>query len=143
MDIGVENMRVKNSSYNVFFNILQLLITTILTFVTRTFFIKYLGKENAPIDNIKYADFMNMFQDMTEVMQHTYARYPSITLVPIDDFLSVRSWLVCGKHKGNQAIMAFPSRYSSSEIGFYTTDESTKDYIKTMQRGILINYVKE
>lgn len=105
--------------------------------------VKYLGKEDAPIDNLTYADFVNMYQEMTEVMQQTYAKYPSITLVPIDDFLSVRSWLICDKNGDSQAIMAFPSRYSSSEIGFYTTDESTRDYIKTMQRGILINYATE
>lgn len=105
--------------------------------------LKYLGKEDAPVDHLKYADFMNMYQEMTDVMQQTYANYPSITLVPIDDFLSVRSWLVCDKNGDSQAIMAFPSRYSSSEIGFYTTDESTRNYIKTMQKGILINYYTE
>lgn len=105
--------------------------------------VKYLGKEDAPINHLTYADFMKMYQEMTDVMQHTYEKYPSIKLVPIDDFLSVRSWLVCNKKGDSQAIMAFPSRYSSSEIGFYTTDESTRNYIKTMQRGILINYSKE
>ena len=104
--------------------------------------VKYLGKVDAPIDKITYADFMNMYKEMTEVMQQTYAKYPSITLVPIEEFLSVRSWLICDKNGNGYAIMAFPSRYSSSEIGFYTTDESTRDYIKTMQKGIIINYGK-
>ena len=45
-------MRLKNSSYNVFFNIIQLSIITILTFVTRTFFIRYLGKEMLGLDGL-------------------------------------------------------------------------------------------
>ena len=45
-------MRLKNSSYNVLFNILQLMVTTILTFVTRTFFIRYLGKELLGLDGL-------------------------------------------------------------------------------------------
>ena len=45
-------MRIKNSSYNVIFSMLQLLVTTILTFVTRTFFIRYLGKEMLGLDGL-------------------------------------------------------------------------------------------
>ena len=104
---------------------------------------RYLGKDNEPVDHIRYNDFKNMFTEMTNVMEETYRRYPSIKLVPIDDFLSVRSWLVCGKNNRSQAVMAFPSRYSSSEIGFYTTDETTREYIETMKNGILINYLSE
>ena len=104
--------------------------------------IKYLGRDNTPVDKIKYSDFKNMFAEMTKVMEESYHRYPSITLVPIDEFISVRSWLVESREGAHKAIMAFPSRYSSSEIGFFTTDETTRDYIKTMQKGILINYSK-
>lgn len=102
--------------------------------------IKYLGADGTSVDNIKFIDFKQMFTEMTQVMEDTYHRYPSITLVPIDEFISVRSWLVDSRAGDSKAIMAFPSRYSSSEIGFYTSDETTRDYIKTMQRGILINY---
>ncbi|MBO7457848.1 MAG: hypothetical protein J6T80_01160 [Paludibacteraceae bacterium] len=102
--------------------------------------IQYLGREGASIDKPTYADFVNMFADMTQVMERTFQRYPSIQLVAIDDFLSVRSWLVCSKKNEGKAIMAFPSRYASSEIGFFTTDASTREYIKTMERGILVNF---
>lgn len=105
--------------------------------------IKFLGADNKPVDNIRYKDFKQMFSEMTEVMEETYHRYPSITLVPLDEFISVRSWLVDSREGGSRAIMAFPSRYSSSEIGFYTADETTRDYIKTMQKGIIINYLKD
>lgn len=101
---------------------------------------KYLGFNNEPVENIKYSDFSQMFTEMTLIMEDTYHRYPSITLVPVDEFISIRSWLVNSSNGESKAIMAFPSRYSSSEIGFYTTDETTRDYIKTMQNGILINY---
>lgn len=99
--------------------------------------LKYLDK---PIESIKYEDFTNMFSDMTQEIKNVYSKYETIKLIPIDDFLSVRGWLVCSPKNGDKAIIAFPSRYSSSEIGFYTTDESTSEYIRTMQKGILINY---
>lgn len=102
-----------------------------------------LGNENEPVTNIKFSDFKKMFIGMTNVMVEMYRRYPSIKLVPIDDFISIRCWFVSGKAESGQAIMAFPSRYSSSEIGFFTTDETTKNYIRTMQRGILVNYTND
>ena len=101
---------------------------------------KYLGKEDDPIDNITFADFKKMYTEMTMIMEETYCRYPTITLVPVDEFLSVRSWFVQSKRSGNKAIMAFPSRYSSSEIGFFTTDNTTTNYIISMKIGILANY---
>lgn len=100
---------------------------------------KYLGKDT-PLDSITYADIKNVYVEMAQVMEETYQRYPSITLVPVREFLSVRSWLVCSDKNGSKAIMAFPSRYDSSEIGFYSTDETTKDYVLTMRQGILTNY---
>jgi hypothetical protein len=101
--------------------------------------VKYLGKDT-PLDSISYADIKNMYIDMSLVMEETYQRYPSITLIPVREFLSVRSWLVCSDKNGSKAIMAFPSRYDSSEIGFYSTDETTKEYVLTMRQGILTNY---
>ena len=45
-------MRIKNSSYNVIFDIIQLIITSILTFVTRTYFIRFLGSEMLGLDGL-------------------------------------------------------------------------------------------
>ena len=45
-------MRIKNTSLNVIFDVIQLLVTTILTFVTRTFFIRYLGSELIGLDGL-------------------------------------------------------------------------------------------
>jgi len=61
----MNNSRLKNSSYNVFFNILQLLVTTILTFVTRTFFIRYLGKEMLGLDGL-FTNILSMLS-LTEL----------------------------------------------------------------------------
>lgn len=44
--------RVKNSSYNVISNVIILLLTTVLTFVTRTIFIRYLGKVMLGLDGL-------------------------------------------------------------------------------------------
>lgn len=45
-------MRAKNSSYNVIVNIIQLMFTTVLSFVARTFFINILGKEILGLDGL-------------------------------------------------------------------------------------------
>ena len=45
-------MRIKNSSYNVIFDIIQLVITSILTFITRTYFVRYLGTEMLGLDGL-------------------------------------------------------------------------------------------
>ena len=58
-------MRLKNSSYNVFFNILQLFITTVLLFVTRTFFIRYLGKEMLGLEGL-FSNILSMLS-LTEL----------------------------------------------------------------------------
>ena len=46
------NNRIQNSKSNVKYNILQLIVTTILTFVTRTIFIYFLGKEALGLDGL-------------------------------------------------------------------------------------------
>lgn len=101
---------------------------------------RYIGDMSKSVDDIKYEDFKNMFIAMSQIIENTYRQYPSISLLSIGEFLSVRSWLVSSPNDGDKAIMAFPSRYSSSEIGFYTIDGTTSEYVKTMQKGILINY---
>ena len=58
-------MRVKNTTYNVIFDILQLIITTILTFVTRTFFIRYLGSELLGLDGL-FVNILSMLS-LTEL----------------------------------------------------------------------------
>lgn len=101
---------------------------------------KYLGKEGEPMDGITYANVRDMFTEMTGVMEETYKKNPTVTMVPVDEFLSVFSWCVQSKSTGDKAIMAFPSRYSSSEIGFFTTDNTMTNYVFTMKQGILTNY---
>ena len=58
-------MRIKNSSFNVIFDIIQLIVTTILTFVTRTFFIRYLGTELLGLDGL-FTNILSMLS-LTEL----------------------------------------------------------------------------
>src|SRR5574344_3163030 len=58
-------MRLKNSSFNIIFNIIQLVITTILSFAVRTFFIKYLGKEMLGLDGL-FTNILSMLS-LTEL----------------------------------------------------------------------------
>src|SRR5574344_1196235 len=58
-------MRLKNSSFNIIFNIAQLILTTVLSFVARTFFIKYLGKEMLGLDGL-FTNILSMLS-LTEL----------------------------------------------------------------------------
>jgi hypothetical protein len=102
--------------------------------------LKNVGDARIPVESITFADIKNMYTEMSMVMEETFSKYPNISLVPVNEFLSVRSWLVMSSNNRNQAIMAFPSRYDSSEIGFFTTDATTTEYVLTMRQGILVNY---
>lgn len=45
-------MRLKDSTYNVTLNMVTLIVTVALTFITRTFFIKYLGNQMLGLDGL-------------------------------------------------------------------------------------------
>ena len=52
-------------------------------------------------------------------------------LIELKEFLTMSCWLVRDK-----AILAFPSKYSSEEIGFSSQDKAFVDYIHTMLVGV-------
>ncbi|MCQ2317534.1 MAG: hypothetical protein MJZ90_01255 [Bacteroidales bacterium] len=62
----------------------------------------------------------------------------NIKLVPLNEYLTMSCWMV--KSTTNmRAVLAFPSKYSSDEIGFYSQDDAFARYISTMMGGILLN----
>lgn len=91
------------------------------------------------VEKVTFADYERMYRGMSDVIAHTYERC-GIELLPLNDYLTMSCWLVKPSHqdyqRSTEAILAFPSKYSSDEIGFYSQDEAFSTYIMTMQKGI-------
>lgn len=97
-----------------------------------------LGGDKTPED-IRFSDYENMYRMMSAVIAKYYAKY-GVDLVPMDEYLTMSCWLVMkGNHKGISSVLAFPSKYSTDEIGFYSQDEAFSRYITTMLEGVKEN----
>ena len=96
---------------------------------------------NKPIDDISYADFYNMYVDLSKRISQLYSIYPNIELIPLQESLLMSCWMadINGKE---HAIFAFPSKYSTEEIGFMSQDVAFADYIHKMLRGVRSNIEK-
>ena len=93
---------------------------------------------NKPYDEIHYVDFKNMYNDMTNTIAQLYKTQPNIELLPLNESLMMSCWLT-KIGDSERAIFAFPSKYSTEEIGFVSQDRAFSDYIHTMLNGIKNN----
>ena len=59
----------------------------------------------------------------------------NIELLPLKEDLMMCCWMRSYKGKG-RAIFAFPSKYSTDEIGFISQDKAFVRYINTMLKGV-------
>ena len=93
---------------------------------------------NKPYNEIRYVDFKNMYKDMTKTIVQLYKTQPNIEMLPLNESLMMSCWLtkIGGSEK---SIFAFPSKYSTDEIGFFSQDPAFSDYIHTMLNGIKNN----
>lgn len=87
-------------------------------------------------DDLCIHDFENMYREISFLMGDEYQKH-GIELIRINENLSISCWLVADK-----AILAFPSKYATDEIGFYSHDPAFSKYIKTMLNGFIGNYSK-
>ena len=95
--------------------------------------------DGKPIESILFSDYEQMYRGMCEIIAKHYAKQ-SFVLVPLDEYLTMSCWMVReGSHKGVKTVLAFPSKYSSDEIGFYSQDEAFSKYIGTMLEGVRQN----
>ena len=96
---------------------------------------QYLGKKNA--DNIRFSDFERMYTDISLEIAECY-KYHGIELIPMNEYLTMSCWLLkpSDRKRPMEAILAFPSKYSTYEIGFYSQDEEFAAYISTMLSGV-------
>ena len=84
--------------------------------------------------SITFKDFVEMYKSMDLQIKKHYTRNERsnfIELIELKEFLTMSCWLVRDK-----AILAFPSKYSSQEIGFSSQDNAFVDYIHTMLVGV-------
>lgn len=87
----------------------------------------WLGK---PKSEIRFSDYENMYKGISYELIKTYEAH-GVELIPLDEYLTMTCWLVSG-----QAVLAFPSKYATEEIGFYSKDPAFSDYIRTMLSGV-------
>ena len=83
-----------------------------------------------PVTEVKFSDYMNMYKDLTALLSDMYSSH-GVELIPIDEYLTMTCWLVSG-----HAVLAFPSKYATDEIGFYSKDPAFSKYINTMLDGV-------
>ena len=96
----------------------------------------YKGK---PLEDVRFSDYLNLYTQMTTVIAQTLDVSPTIEIIPIDESIMMCCWMV--DIDGNQkAIFAFPSKYSTDEIGFISKDAAIIKYINTMLKGVKNNY---
>lgn len=89
------------------------------------------------LNDVHFADYLQMYSDMTDCIADIY-RDEDIILIPINEYLTMSCWLIkpADKNRATEAILAFPSKYASDEIGFYSQDASFAQYITTILSGI-------
>ena len=83
-----------------------------------------------PVKSITFKDYMNMFQGMTKVLTDAY-KARGIETIALDEYLVMSCWL-----NDDKAVLAFPSKYSTDEIGFFSQDPAFSKYIFTMLEGV-------
>ena len=95
------------------------------------------GTKTKKIKDIHFADYKNMYSDITDCIAEYY-RYHGIELIPLNEYLTMSCWLIkpANKKHSVKSILAFPSKYTSDEIGFYSQDELFAEYITTILNGV-------
>lgn len=101
----------------------------------------YIGKgmdaKGKGVSEVCFADYEKMYSDVTDCIAECY-RYHGIELLPLNEYLTMSCWLIkpANKNRSVMSILAFPSKYSSDEIGFYSQDELFSEYIVTILNGV-------
>lgn len=92
----------------------------------------YLDK---PYNEITYSDFYNMYKDLTLAICTVAKQQQNIELLPLNENMMMCCWM-SSVNNVDKAIFAFPSKYSTDEIGFISQDIAIMHYIHTMLNGI-------
>lgn len=95
----------------------------------------YLTKPN---EQIGYGDIYGMYRNITYAIEDFFSQYSNIKLIPLNEHLTMSCWLTIVNGQ-DTAIIAFPSKYSTDEIGFISQDVAFSKYIQTMLNGMRIS----
>lgn len=89
-------------------------------------------------ENVHFIDYKNMYISLTQNMLSFYEQkgYGHIHMLALNDYLTMSCWTICGKNR-HKSIFAFPSKYSTEEIGFVSQDEAIASYVRTMLQGVM------
>lgn len=87
-----------------------------------------LGKKNKK--EITFEEYKSMYREITHEMIKVFQEY-NIELIPLKDYLTMSCWMV-----GDASVIAFPSRYSTDEIGFVSHEKAFITYIHTMLESV-------
>lgn len=98
----------------------------------------HIGKGKT-INNVSFADYEKMYSDMTDCIVKRY-QDNGIKLIQLNEYLTMSCWLLkpANVNRPTEAILAFPSKYATEEIGFYSQDASFATYISAMLKGVEI-----
>ena len=89
-------------------------------------------------DDISYYDFYNMYKEITIEISNMLAQNPNVELIPLQETMMMSCWMI-DINGFEKAIFAFPSKYSTDEIGFISQDDAFSKYIRTMLNGIKLS----
>ena len=94
---------------------------------------------NKPMEELVYADIYEMYKAITYAIADMFREQDNITMIPLREDLMMSCWMsiVNGKES---AIFAFPSKYSTDEIGFISQDAAFSKYIQTMLNGMKLSH---
>jgi hypothetical protein len=84
-----------------------------------------------PAKSITFYDLQKMYRSISEELIMVFKRHEKIKLIGVTETHVMSCWL-----NGDKAILAFPSKYATDEIGFYTHDPIFSKYIHTMLKGV-------
>jgi hypothetical protein len=82
------------------------------------------------IKSVTYQQLYDAYYYINKTIQETY-KNNSIKIITTNEFHSMNCW-----RKDDRAILSFPSKYNSDEIGFYSQDPVFIQYIKAMLQGV-------
>lgn len=100
---------------------------------------KHLDKH---IDLVTYADYANTYKELTLSIIEVLSENGNIEMIPLNENLMMSCWMHNSKGQG-KAIFAFPSKYSTEEIGFVSQDIAFIRYINTMLNGVKVRVNKK
>lgn len=90
------------------------------------------------VNDVSYYDFYNMYKEITIEISNMLAQNPNVELIPLRESMMMSCWMI-DVNGLEKAIFAFPSKYSTDEIGFISQDVAFSKYIRTMLNGIKLS----